>query len=104
MPYIDHFGREANTWQDGYSTMYNWAKGAAEAQQITPNPAAARTWLTCYAVPYWDPEIYVTAGFLSDQIQGLWDAGIGSGGFITWNVASNLDIYYTVVPAFQAQY
>ena len=104
MPYIDHFGREANTWQDGYATMYNWARGAAEAQQITPTPAAARTWLTCYAVPYWDPEIYVTAGFLSDQIQALWDAGIGSGGFITWNVASNLDIYYTVVPAFQAQY
>ena len=104
MPYIDHFGRESYTWQDGYSTMYNWAKGAAEAQQITPTPAAARTWLTCYAVPYWDPEIPVTAGFLSDQIQALWDAGIGDGGFITWNVASNLDIYYEVVPAFQAQY
>ena len=104
MPYIDHFGREAYTWQDGYSTMYNWAKGAAQAQTLTPNPARPRTWLTCYAVPYWDPEISVTSPFLENQIQALWDAGIGDGGFITWNVASNLDIYYTVAPAFARSY
>ena len=92
------------TWQDGYSTMYNWARGAAEAQTLTPNPARPRTWLTCYSVPYWEPEIPVTSPFLEDQIQALWDAGIGDGGFITWNVASNLGIYYTVAPAFARSY
>jgi len=104
MPYIDHFGREAYTWTDGYSTMYNWARGAYDSQQWTPNPARPRTWLTCYSVPYWEPEIPVTSPFLEDQIQALWDAGIGDGGFITWNVASNLGIYYTVAPAFARSY
>ncbi len=104
MPYIDHFGREVYTWVDGYGTVYNWAAKAAEAQKITPTPAAPRTWLTCYAVPYWDPEIPVTGPFLQNQAQALWDAGVGSGGFITWNAASNLDIYYNVADAFSHAY
>ncbi len=104
MPYIDHFGENVYTWVDGYSTVYTWATKAADAQTIIPTPAIPRTWLTCYAVPYWDPEIPVTAPFLQNQIQALWDAGIGYGGFITWNAASNLDIYYTVGPAFLHEY
>lgn len=104
MPYLDHFGREIDTWSDGYGTVYTWAEKAAEAQKITPTPAAPRTWLTCYAVPYWDPEIPVTGPFLQNQVQALWDAGMGSGGFITWNAASNLDIYYAVGPAFSHKY
>ena len=104
MPYIDHFGRDVDTWSDGYSTMNNWAQKAAAAQGITPNPALPRTWITCYAVPHWDPQIPVTDEFLTDQIRALWDAGIGYGGFITWNAASNTDVYYTVAPAFAREY
>jgi len=104
MPYVDHFGRDVDTWSDSYTTMYTWATKAAQAQTLTPTPAIPRTWLTCYAVPYWDPQIWVSADFLASQIQALWDAGIGYGGFITWNAGSDIDIYYSVAPAFQRQY
>ena len=104
MPYVDHFGRDVNTWSDYYSTVYNWAIKAAEAQLITPNPAIARTWLTCYDVPYWDPVIRADANFLGGQVQALWDAGIGEGGFITWNAASSLGKYYEVSGAFSREY
>lgn len=104
MPYVDHFGRDVDTWSDYYTTVYNWAEKAAEAQKITPNPAAARTWLTCYAVPYWDPVIPANSAFLGGQVQALWDAGIGDGGFITWNAASSVEIYYNVGEAFKRDY
>ena len=104
MPYVDHFGRDVDTWSDYYTTVYNWADKAAEAQTITPNPAVARTWLTCYDVPYWDPVVYANSAFLGGQVQALWDAGIGDGGFITWNAASNLNIYYNVGDAFKRDY
>ena len=104
MPYVDHFGRDVDTWSDYYTTVYNWAEKAAEAQTITPNPAIARTWLTCYDVPYWDPVITADSTFLGGQVQALWDAGIGQGGFITWNAASSLGKYYDVSGAFSRQY
>lgn len=104
MPYVDHFGRDIDTWSDSYSTMYNWAERAAQAQTITPNPAIARTWITCYDVPYWDPVITADSGFLGSQIQALWDAGIGQGGFITWNAASSIGKYYDVSAAFSRDY
>lgn len=104
MPYVDHFGRDVDTWSDYYTTVYNWAEKAAEAQTITPNPAIARTWLTCYDTPYWDPVITADSTFLGGQVQALWDAGIGQGGFITWNAASNINIYYNVAGAFTRDY
>ncbi len=104
MPYVDHFGRDVDTWSDSYTTVYNWAVHAAEAQTITPNPAVARTWLTCYDVPHWDPVISADSNFLGQQIQALWDAGIGEGGFITWNAASSVGKYYDVGGAFSRDY
>lgn len=104
MPYVDHFGRDVDTWSDYYSTVYNWAEQAAEAQTITVNPAVARTWLTCYDVPYWDPVIIADSAFLGGQVQALWDAGIGQGGFITWNAASSIGKYYDVSGAFSRDY
>ena len=104
MPYVDHFGRDVDTWSDSYSTVYNWAEQAAEAQTITPNPAIARTWITCYDVPYWDPIIFADSNFLASQVQALWDAGIGQGGFITWNAASSIGKYYDVSGAFSKDY
>ncbi len=103
MPYVDHFGEE-DTWSDPYTTIYNWALKARAAQNITPGPATARTWLTCYNVPHWDPVINADAGFLSQQIKALYDAGVGNGGFITWNAGSSLDKYYEVAPAFSGEY
>lgn len=104
MPYVDHFGRDTDTWSDSYTTVYNWAVQAAQAQEITPNPAIPRTWLTCYAVPYWDPVIPADSAFLGQQIQALWDAGIGHGGFITWNAASGIYTYGAVGEAFSRTY
>lgn len=104
MPYVDHFGREVDTWSDPYTTVYNWAVQAADAQTITPNPAVARTWLTCYDVPHWDPVITADSTFLGSQVQALWDAGIGQGGFITWNAASSVGKYYEVSGAFSRDY
>lgn len=103
MPYVDHFGRDVDTWSDAYTTVYNWAVQAHDAQEITPNPASVRTWLTCYDVPYWAPTINADAAFLSSQIKALKDAGVGDGGFITWNAGSSLAKYNEVAPAFSAE-
>ena len=104
MPYVDHFGRDVDTWSDSYTTVYNWAVQAADAQTVTPNPAIARTWLTCYDVPYWDPVITADSAFLGSQVKALWDAGIGQGGFITWNAGSSVGVYYNVSEAFSRDY
>lgn len=104
MPYIDHFGRSVDTWSDQYTTVYNWSVLANNSQLKTPTPAVPRTWLTCYDVPYWSPYIKADANLLGNQIKGLWAAGIGYGGFLTWNGQSNLEIYYNVAPAFSATY
>ena len=104
MPYVDHFGRDVDTWTDYYTTVFNWAEKAKKAQDITVNPASARTWLTCYDVPYWDPVITADSAFLGGQVQALWDAGIGEGGFITWNAASSIATYRNVGDAFRRDY
>ena len=84
MPYLDHFETDIpSRWEDPYTTVYNWAYGAAKLQGTIPTPAAARTWLTGWDTPYWNPYMTCDAGYLSKQAQGLWDAGL-TGGFLTW--------------------
>ncbi len=104
MPYIDHFGRGTDTWTNPYATLYNWGSLVSEAQEITPNPAIPRTWLTCYDTPYWDPVYMVSSNLLGRQISGLYDSGVGDGGFMTWNGNSSLSDYNAVLGAFQADY
>ena len=104
MPYVDHFGRGVDTWSNQYQTIYNWGVQAASAQGQTPNPAITRTWISCYDMPMWDPYIEMNDTILGNQIQGLWDAGVGYGGFMTWNGQSDLGIYYKVAPAFARNY
>ena len=104
MPYVDHFGRGEDTWSNQYRTVYNWGVLANESQQKTPTPAVPRTWLSCYDVPYWNPIYKVSEKLLGNQIQGLWDAGIGYGGFLTWNGESDINDYYKCAPAFLADY
>lgn len=103
MPYTDHFGRNIDTWSNPYQTMLNWAKGAAERQKEIPTPAVARTWITAYDTPHWNPTVVYNSTKISDQIKALYDAGL-DGGFITWNSASNINKYNQIKSAFSKKY
>lgn len=103
MPYTDHFGRNNNTWSNPYKTVYNWAVGAAKRQTEIPTPAVARTWITAYDTPYWNPKVIYDASKISEQAKALVDAGL-KGGFITWNSASSLSKYQQIKSAFSKDY
>lgn len=103
MPYTDHFGRNIDTWSNAYQTVYNWATGAAKRQTEIPSPAVARTWITAYDTPYWNPTVVYNASKISDQAQALVDAGL-EGGFITWHSGSNLNKYNQIASAFSKDY
>lgn len=103
MPYTDHFGRNNDTWSNPYKTVYNWAVGAAKRQTEIPTPAVARTWITAYDTPYWNPKVVYDASKISDQAKALVDAGL-KGGFITWNSASSLSKYQQIKSAFSKDY
>ena len=103
MPYTDHFGRNIDTWTNAYQTVNNWAKGAVERQTEIPTPAIARTWITAYDTPYWNPTVTYDATKISVQARALVDAGL-NGGFITWNSASNLNKYNQIKSAFSKDY
>ena len=103
MPYTDHFGRNNNTWSNPYQTVNNWAKGAAKRQKEIPTPAIARTWITAYDTPFWNPTVVYDASKISAQAKALVDAGL-DGGFITWNSASNLYKYDQIKEAFSKNY
>ena len=103
MPYTDHFGRNNDTWSNAYKTVYNWASGAVKRQKEIPTPAVARTWITAYDTPYWNPSVIYGADKIADQAQALVDAGL-NGGFITWNSASSLNKYEQIKSAFGRNY
>ncbi len=103
MPYTDHFGRNNDTWSNPYKTVYNWAVGAAKRQIEIPTPSVARTWITAYDTPYWNPKVIYDASKISDQAKALVDAGL-KGGFITWNSASSLSKYQQIKSAFNKDY
>lgn len=103
MPYTDHFGRNTDTWTNAYGTMLNWAKGAADRQKEIPTPAIARTWITAYDTPFWNPTVVYGSQKIADQIQALYDAGL-NGGFLTWNSASNIYKYKQQSSAFSKEY
>ena len=103
MPYTDHFGRNNDTWSNAYKTVYNWASGAVKRQKEIPTPAVARTWITAYDTPYWNPSVVYGADKIAEQAQALVDAGL-NGGFITWNSASSLNKYEQIKSAFGRNY
>ena len=98
MPYTDHFGRSVDTWTNAYQTVNNWAKGASTRQKEIPTPAIARTWITAYDTPYWNPKVIYNASKIEEQVRALYDAGL-DGGFITWNSASSLAKYEQIKSA-----
>lgn len=91
MPYTDHFSEE-NAWEKPYKSVLKWAKKAADKQTRIQNPAAARTWITGYDTPYWNPTVDYDTAKLKAQINALNKAGL-EGGFIPWNGASNIKKY-----------
>lgn len=103
MPYTDHFTRTVDTWSNPYKTVYNWAVGAAKRQTEIPTPAIARTWITAYNTPFWNPTVTYDANKISAQVEALYDAGL-TGGFITWNSASSLSKYEEIKSAFAKNY
>ena len=103
MSYTDHFGRSVDTWTNAYQTVNNWAKGASARQKEIPTPAVARTWITAYDTPYWNPKVIYNASKIEDQVRALYDAGL-DGGFITWNSASSLAKYEQIKSAFAKNY
>ena len=103
MPYTDHFTRDVDTWSNPYKTVYNWALGAAKRQTEIPTPAIARTWITAYNTPFWNPTAVYDANKISAQVEALYDAGL-TGGFITWNSSSSLAKYNEIKSAFAKNY
>ncbi len=103
MPYTDHFGTSEDTWSDPYTTVYDWAKRAAQRQAEIETPALARTWLTCYSVPFWNPVTDCDSDYFSKEAQALYDAGL-TGGFLSWNSASGMDTYTAVGSAWGYDY
>ena len=103
MPYTDHFGEDVDTWSDPYQTVYEWAEQAAIRQIEIKTPAVARTWITGYDTPNWDPVVTYGPDELIEQVQALKDAGL-NGGFIPWNGASDLEKYYSYSNVWSHQY
>ena len=107
MPYTDHFGNSygghTNPWEYPYDTMSTWGKTAALRQKETPTPAIARTWITAYNTPYWNPTTTYNGEALTSQIKALYDQGL-DGGYMTWNSGSNLSKYKNQKSAFTKEY
>ena len=102
MPYPDHFGwtDDWKPWEHPYETLYDWGESVMTRQSETATPAIVRTWIQAYNAirepynTYGSDEVYA-------QIKGLRDAGC-TGGYMTWNSASSVDKYTSLMPAFTA--
>ena len=104
MPYTDHFDRNNSSyWTNPYNTLKTWGTKAAKRQTEIPTPAGVRTWITAYNTPYWNVTTIYGANEIAAQIQGLKDAGLGTG-FITWNGVSSYAKYQEIAPAFSRTY
>ena len=75
MPYTDHMGGQ-DTWKNPYGTMKTWAKRAKKGQDYLEHPAAARTWITGYNTPHWDPTYNYGEKELKAQIKALKEEGV----------------------------
>ncbi|MBQ0037576.1 MAG: hypothetical protein KBS74_02790 [Clostridiales bacterium] len=100
MPYPDHYGADGDylPWEHPYDTLKGFGAMAAKRQKETACPAAVRTWIQAYNAIR---EPYNTYGpeEVAQEIQALRDTG-NTGGYMTWNGASDLDKYYSLMPAF----
>ncbi len=109
MPYPDHFSNGyygiQQPWNNPYEILNAWGERVLARQSATPTPARVRTWVQAYKVmrhvdrnglPY-------DAEDVEKEIRGLFDAGL-TGGYTTWNSASNLSKYQAQADAFRPDY
>lgn len=112
MPYTDHFGKDygghTEPWLYPYDTISFWAKTAKKEQDMTANPAVARTWITAYNTPVASSGTFLSYNSkeVSEQIKALYDNGL-TGGYMTWNAYSyknNLPKYKNQKDAYMKEY
>ncbi len=101
MPYPDHYSAQGDykPWEHPYTTVHNFGESAMARQGETASPAAVRTWIQCYNAIR-EPYNHYGAAELADEVRALRDAGC-TGGFMTWNGASDIDKYAEVLSALQ---
>ncbi len=102
MPYTDHFGNE-DTWSDPYETVYEWAQSCAARQSEIETPAIARTWLTGYSVPWWNPTTTISVDYVEQEAKALYDAGL-TGGFMLWNGSAKFSTYENIAASWSYTY
>lgn len=99
MPYPDHYSAQGDykPWEHPYTTVHNFGESAMARQSETASPGAVRTWIQCYSAIR-EPYNHYGAAELADEVRALRDAGC-TGGFMTWNGASDIDKYAEVISA-----
>ena len=99
MPYPDHYSARGDykPWEHPYDTVHMFGESAAARQSETASPAAVRTWIQCYNAIR-EPYNHYGAAELADEVRALRDTG-NTGGFMTWNGASDIDKYAEVIGA-----
>ena len=99
MPYPDHYSAQGDykPWEHPYTTVHNFGESAMARQSETVSPGAVRTWIQCYNAIR-EPYNHYGAAELADEVRALRDAGC-TGGFMTWNGASDIDKYAEVISA-----
>ena len=99
MPYPDHYSAQGDykPWEHPYATVHMFAESAMARQSETASPGAVRTWIQCYNAIR-EPYNHYGAAELADEVRALRDAGC-TGGFMTWNGASDIDKYREVLSA-----
>ncbi|MGE5455904.1 MAG: putative glycoside hydrolase [Ignavibacteriales bacterium] len=107
MPYPDHFnkyeyGFSVPVWTVPYDLLKAWGDSATLRQGEISTPAITRTWIQAYNTIK-EPYIPYDATKVSEEIKGLYDAGL-TGGYMTWNGKSDLDKYAEIAPAFRKDY
>lgn len=108
MPYPDHFnayqyGFDEIVWTVPGKLLKHWGENYVNKRQSEiPTPAIVRTWIQAYNAIR-KPFIEYDADKISEQIQGLYDAGL-KGGYMTWNSASSLNKYKDISSAFTKEY
>ncbi|MDD4547706.1 MAG: putative glycoside hydrolase [Bacilli bacterium] len=108
MPYPDHFNAheydfDEIVWTVPYKLLKFWGENYVTVRQKEiPTPAVVRTWIQTYNAIR-APRIEYDAQKISEQIQGLYDAGLDAG-YMTWNASSSLSKYKEVSSAFKKSY
>jgi len=110
MPYPDHFnefeyGFKVPVWTIPYDLLTLWGGSVMKRQAETPSPAIVRTWIQGYNVTVRSNREAVTynAAKMTEQIEGLFDAGL-NGGYMVWEASSSRGKLENNITAYQKDY